>query len=193
MCTSPRPHRRMPVWAPRPRRACNGIPVHPTLVWPRFACMLARHQARSTAPPPPSALELTPDRTGPETDHTLPELPRVPARPSRHRHPRMLPCTQCTVPPRTATHGAQWSPTQACPRPSLHRQIKGEASSRSHPSPSFAPPLSPLICRTSPAPGREGNATGEREQRRGRSSPTRVKVEVNLSVLLLSLSSSPAC
>jgi hypothetical protein len=117
-CASPRPRRCMPVWAPRPRRACNGVPVHPTLVWPRFARTMARHQAKSTAPPPPSTLELTPDRTGPETDHTLPELPRVPARPSRHRHPRMLPCTQCTVPPQRAAHGDQLHPMMVYPRPS---------------------------------------------------------------------------
>jgi hypothetical protein len=58
----------------------------------------ARHRARNTAPPPPSALELAPDRTRPETDRTLPELTRVPARPSSHRHYRLLPCTQCTTP-----------------------------------------------------------------------------------------------
>jgi hypothetical protein len=162
----------VPVWAPRPRRARNGVPVHPALAWPRTAHTLAWHRAPVSKPPLPCAAthrhaHATPRFAGHVTETT----PFLTAR-GNHRHRRPHAWTQCTTPSR-----------RNCPR---RRIVSDEVYlDRAHAfylyigdalwkslSPSFAPPLSPLNQTTSPSPRPEETAVGEQELR-GRSSPAK--------------------
>jgi hypothetical protein len=148
------------------------VPVHPGPLLRRRSRTPARHCAASTTPPFPNPLVHCIDVAAHRFSGLVTEPDTFPRETASHRRSNPTPCTQCTMPPRTAAHDAQWRPSRVHHRPNLAVSIKFGDALWKPLSPSFAPPPSPLNQTTSPSPIPEETAVGEQELR-GRSSPAK--------------------
>jgi hypothetical protein len=194
LCPSPTVQRTPTVPVKR-RRAVQSaqsmplVPVHPHLVQPLSSRTPAWHRAADAMPPSPC---LAVHRHAPTAHRFTPrhsENCRAPAEPPSHRHSPPVPWTQHTMPPRTAAHGTQWSPSQVHYGPNPADSIKLGTPSGSLPSLPFAP----LHSHSSAGPRRseaEMNPSLENSRASVRSSTATVKVAVDLAgVSALSLRS----
>jgi hypothetical protein len=161
LCIAPRPCQSNATELPRAPRMCSAFPCTrvPTSLTLRTHLHGIEPSTRRHPHPAPRCTKTPP--TAHRFTHRRSENRCAPAEPPSHRHRPPIPWIQHTMPPRTATHGAQWIPLLVHPRPNPVDSIKLETPSGSLPSRPFAPSPLSLICRTSPPCSRGKSVAGE--------------------------------